>query len=103
LVNINKEQILKQGYVDIKVQVQGLRQNHRLQIVEENTSRGSIKYLVSKHYIPTNELVRIAEELQFPVKHKTTIVFPKGKMPKDFLEPKKGIIIEPEVVEAEIE
>lgn len=93
---------MKQGYIDVKVQVQGLRQSHRLQVVEENTPRGAIKYLVSKHYIPTTELVRIAELLQFPVKHKDTVVFPKGKMPKDFLE-KSGITVEPEVVEAEIE
>ncbi|MBN1169568.1 hypothetical protein JXA56_00950 [Candidatus Micrarchaeota archaeon] len=103
MVNINREQILKQGYADVKVHVQGLRQNHRLSVMEETTSQGTIKYLVSKLYIPTHEMVRIAEELQFPIKHNTTVVFPKGKIPRDFLEPGKGIIIEPEVVEAEIE
>lgn len=102
LVNITREQIMKQGYIDVKVQVQGLRQSHRLQVVEESTPRGVIKYLVSKYYIPTQELVRIAEALQFPIKHKDTVVFPKGKMPKDFLE-KPSITVEPDVVEAEIE
>lgn len=103
LVSINREDILKQGYVDIKVQVTGLRQAHRLQVVKEKTSRGTLTYLAAKHYIPTSELVRIAEILQFPVKHKDTVVFPKGKMPKDFLEKSEGITVEAETIEAEIE
>ncbi len=101
LVSI-RDEIIKRGYVDVKVHVQGLRQNHRLAVETEKTPRGNITYLVSKLYIPTPELLRLAEELQFPIKHNTTVVFPKGKMPKDFLV-KQNISVEAEVVEAEIE
>lgn len=100
---MNREEILKQGYVDVKVQVTGLRQNHRLAVEKEKTPRGILTYLVSKHYIPTTELVRLAEVLQFPIKHNTTVVFPKGKMPKDFLEKGQEVTVEAETVEAEIE
>ncbi len=103
MVIINKEQILKQGYVDVKVHVQGLRQSHRLQVVREKTPQGILPYLEAKHYIPTQELVRLAEMLQLPVKHKDTVVFPKGKMPKHFLEKDMEVKVEAETVEAEVE
>jgi hypothetical protein len=99
---MNKDEILKQGYIDVKVQVQGLRQSHRLSVEKEKTPRGILTYLVSKHYIPTNELVRLAEVLQLPIKHNATVVFPKGKMPKDFIE-NQEISVQAETVEAELE
>ncbi|GEM_PF-894408 len=103
LVTINRDEILEQGFVDVKVNVTGLRQSHRLTVVKEDTKRGVLTYLESRHYIPTQELVRISEMLQLPIKHKTTVVFPKGKMPKDFLEKKETVTVEAETVEAEIE
>ena len=96
LVGINKDKVLKQGYVDVKVQVTGLRQSHRLTVVKEKTSRGILTYLSSKLYIPTPELVRLVEVLQLPIKHKETVVFPKGKMPKDFLEKGQEVQVEAE-------
>lgn len=102
MVNITRDEILNKGYADVKVNVQGLRQNHRLAIEVDKTPRGTITYLVSKLYIPTGELIRLAESLQFPIKHNTTVVFPKGKMPKDFLE-STTISIQPDLVEAELE
>lgn len=100
---MNKDEIINQGYVDVKVQVAGLRQNHRLTVEKERTSRGILTYLSSKHYIPTQELVRLAQVLQFPIKHNSTIVFPKGKMPKDFLEKAEDVTVEADTIEAEIE
>ena len=103
---ISKDEILKRGYVDVKVFVSGLRQSHRLQIIRENTVRGAVPYLVCQHYIPTRELVRLAEELQLPVKYKEVTIFPKGKMAGDFTEKIENSVIakvEPETVEAEIE
>lgn len=100
---MNKDEILKQGYVDVKVRVAGLRQNHRLTVETDKTSRGILTFLSSKHYIPTPELVRLAEALQFPIKHNTTVVFPKGKMPKDFLEKSQEVSFEAETIEAEVE
>lgn len=106
------DEILKRGYVDVKVRVSGLRQQHRLEVVMEKTSSGTVPFLVSKYYIPTMELVRLAEELQLPVKHKDTVVFPKGKMAgsfaqtANFKEVKKNEVIanaESDTVDFEIE
>jgi len=106
---IGKEEILRRGYVDVKVYVTGLRQSHRLEVVKEKTSVGMVPFLVCKHYIPTAELVRLAEQLQLPVKHKEVVVFPKGKMASSFAEKNekttKGVRVEveAETVEAEVE
>jgi hypothetical protein len=91
--------ILKKGYIDVKVYVAGLRQGHRLTIVMENTVHGKVPYLMCKNYIPSSELVRLANELMLPIKHNNTMVLPKGMMPKDFAH----ISVEPDTVEAEVE
>lgn len=108
-----QEEILKRGYIDVKVNVSGLRQQQRLEVVREKTSVGTVPFLVSKFYIPTMELVRLAEELQLPLKHKDTVVFPRGKMAGSFVQKKvetkevegSEIIatVEGDTVEAEIE
>ncbi len=103
---ISKDEILRRGYVDVKVFVSGLRQSHRLTIERQKTAHGMVPFLVCKYYIPTTELVRLAEELQLPLKHKDTVVFPKGKMPTHFAEkPAKEVVatVEADTVEAEVE
>jgi len=101
---ISREEILRRGYVDVKVFVTGLRQSHRLTIEREKTIHGMVPFLVCKFYIPTTELVRLAEELQLPVKHKDVVVFPKGMMPSTIAE-KSAVVAtaEADVIEAEIE
>jgi hypothetical protein len=100
---MNKE-ILNQGFVDVKVLVSGLRQQHRLEVKMEKTPAGVIPILVAKHYIPTPELLRLAEQLQLPVRHNKTLVFPPGKMAGHFLEKKASSVrIQPETIEAEVE
>lgn len=100
-----QEEILKRGYVDVKVYVSGLRQSQRLKVVRERTPRGLIPFLVSDHYMPTPEMVRLAEELQLPLKQKDTVVFPRGKMAGHFVEKEEesNITVEAETVEAEVE
>ncbi len=98
-----KSEILKKGYVDVKIRAQGIRQSHRLYVKTEKMKQGVITYLDAQHYIPTTELVRLANELGFPIKHRSTLVFPKGKMPKDFIEQTVEIEAVPNEVEAEIE
>ena len=96
--------ILGQGFIDVKVFVSGLRQSHRLQVVREDTPHGEIPFLISKYYIPIQELMRLAEQLQLPIKHKDTVVYPKGKAASDFASrPVSSIRVEQEVIEAEIE
>lgn len=99
-----KDEILNRGYVDVKVFVSGLRQSHRLHVVKEKTSQGMMTLLVSQHYIPTNELLKLSEQFQLPIKHKGTVVFPRGKMARDFTE-REGMDLEfeQETVEAEME
>jgi hypothetical protein len=94
-----RDEILKRGYVDVKVYVAGLRQNHRLTVEKEKTVHGEVPYLLSKNYIPNTELVRLANELMLPIKHNKTMVLPKGMMPKDFAQ----MSVEPAEVEAEVE
>lgn len=96
---VNREDILKNGYVIVKVTVSGIRQTHRLNVVRERESRGDFYYLTGRHPIPESEMIRLAEELQLPIKSRDTIVFPKGKSRRDFME----VRVEPETVEAEIE
>ncbi|MEW6749155.1 MAG: hypothetical protein AB1295_05600 [Candidatus Micrarchaeota archaeon] len=103
---ISKEEILKRGYVDVKVYVSGLRQSHRLKVIRERTPRGLIPFLVSDHYLPTPEMVRLAEQLQLPLKQKDIVVFPKGKMAGHFIEKEEDpteVTVEAETIEAEVE
>ena len=98
----DKEEILKRGYVDVKVFVTGLRQSHRLEVSKQKTVQGEVPFLVCKHYIPPTEMVRLAEELKLPVKHKDTVVFPRGMSPVNFAK-KQNITVEADTIEAEIE
>ena len=101
---VTREDILKQGYVDVKCNVSGLRQQHRLEVKIEKTTHGMVPFLVAKYYIPSPELIRLSEALQLPIKHKETAFFPKGKAPSDFVL-KEHIVAqaEPDVIEAEVE
>jgi len=96
---VDKKDIMKNGYVIVKIMVNGVRQTHRLNVVREKESRGNFYYLTGRHRIPEAEMVRLAEEFQMPVKSKDTLVFPKGTMKKDFIEAR----IEPDIIEAEVE
>lgn len=80
---MNKE-ILQKGYVEVRVRVSGILQRHRLTVQYEDTNFGKVPYLVTKINIPSMELLRIANELQFPIKTPQETVFPEGKSPEDF-------------------
>lgn len=96
---MKKDEILRQGFVIVKVTVAGIRQTHRLDVVKEKNGSEYFHYLRGRYPIPENEMIRLAEELQLPIRSKDTIVFPKGKSRKDFTE----VSITPSTVEAEIE
>ncbi len=100
-MSTTKDEIIKRGFVDVKVFVAGFRQGHRLEVVKQKTASCTTPFLMSKHYIPQAEMVRLAEELQLPIRHKDTIVFPRGTMPSTFTE--KLATVEPDTVEAEVE
>lgn len=102
---IGRDEILRRGFVDVKVFVSGLRQSHRLTIERERMAQGLVPFLVCKHYIPTPELLRLSEELQLPVKCRDVRVFPRGKMAGDFAEKVSPLLAtaEADTVEAELE
>lgn len=80
----SKEQILKDGFADLRVRVGGVLQRHRFTIVREQTAFGLVPYLVTKSHIPNLEMLRVSEGIGLPLKSKDLSVFPKGKMAKDF-------------------
>lgn len=82
----SKDNILKNGSIEVHVKVSGIRQRHTLKVEREKTAFGMVPYLVCEKSLPVNELLRLAEELQFPIKCKGMKVFPKGKAAKDFAE-----------------
>jgi len=84
---MNKEEILKRGSVEVHIKVGGIRQLHMLKVEKEKTAWGLVPFCVFSTQVPAGELVRVAEELQLPVKCKGMKVFPKGKGPADFAEP----------------
>lgn len=96
---MNKDEILRQGFVIVKVTVAGIRQTHRLDVVKEKSGNGFFNYLRGRFAIPEAEMIRLANELQLPIRSKDTLVFPKGKGRQDFTE----VSILPANVEAEIE
>jgi len=83
---MKKEDILKKGSVEVHAKVSGIRQRHVLKVVREKTAWGMVPYLVGEHKIPAAELIRLAEELQLPIKCAGMTVFPKGKATQDFAE-----------------
>jgi len=98
-----RDEIIKRGYVDVKVYMSGLRQSQRLTVYKEKTVHGEVPYLECKNYIPSAELVRLANELQMPIKHKNKMILPKGMTPKDFAKSEILGSAEPATVEAEVE
>ncbi len=96
---MNKDEILRKGYIITKVTVSGVRQTHRLNVVKEKSGAGNFYYLTGRFAIPQSEMIRMAEEFGLPIKSRDVLVFPKGKSKKDFVE----VTFEPDIIEAEIE
>lgn len=80
----DKEEIVKKGWVEVRVKVGGRMQVHKLELVWEETGFGYVTYLESRFPIPPVELIRIANELGFPVMYKSSKAFPKNTTAKDF-------------------
>ncbi len=84
---LSKEEILNKGFVDVKAYVSGLRQTHRLKLVKERSQFGWITLLEGRYALPHDELVRLANELGFPIRCKDVTVYPEGTMKNDFANP----------------
>ena len=82
----NTKRILEIGSIEVRVKINGIIKRHILKVVKEKSAFGLIPYLVGDLFIPAQELIRLAEELQLPIKCHGMVVFPKGKSPADFAE-----------------
>lgn len=78
------QSILQEGSVEVRVRVAGIWQRHKLTLEYETTAFGRVPYLVTRANIPFAELLRVANELDMPLKAPAGVVFPQGKAPKDF-------------------
>ena len=81
---LSREQILSQGFAEIRVKVAGIQQRHKFVIVKEKTAFGEVPYLETKGNVTVSELARLAQEFDLPVRSPLGKVFPPGKGPKDF-------------------
>ncbi len=82
---MEREKILQTGKVTLRVTIAGMWQRQDFFVEREETAFGKIPFLVCRRNLPLNELVRISEESQLPVKCSGQKVFPKKKGPKDFV------------------
>jgi len=82
--SINREKALKDGFFDLRVQRSGVYQQLRFKIAREKTAAGEIPFIVPDRIIDLPELLRICDSAQLPLKSATGILFPKGKMLRDF-------------------
>ena len=81
----SKDDILKDGYVDMHAKVGGILQTHRFTAQKEKTGFGEMLILVTKGNVASGELARLAEEVQLPLRSPFGTAFPRGKGPKDFV------------------
>jgi len=80
-----QKEIFTAGFIEVKVKSGGFIKKHRLTVVRENTGFGEMPFLTAKESFPNAEMVRLANELQLPIKSGSAVAFPTGKMAKDFV------------------
>ena len=80
----SREEIIKQGFVEIRLRIAGIIQKHHFQIEKEKTVFGDVIYLTTKGKVTPVDLAKLAEELQLPVRSPRGTAFPKGKALSDF-------------------
>ncbi len=80
-----KEEILKTGFVDVRIRLAGIIQRHRLAVTEERTPYGTALILTTNAKIPPIDLTKLAEQFQLPARSPLGTAFPKGKGIKDFV------------------
>lgn len=83
---MDRDNLLKKGEICIEINKTGIKQRVTFTIKREKTAFGEIPFLTTEKMIDLNELIKISEEYQLPVKSKNGKIFPKGKMVKDFID-----------------
>lgn len=82
---MQREQILKDGKVMVRVKHSGMMQNLEFIVAREKTGFGEIPFLKIERPVDASELMRVADEVQLPIISLSGKVFPKGKGMRDFV------------------
>lgn len=78
--------IVKKGRTEAHIRIAGILQLHKFLVTREKTAFGEIPVLVpeKKVLLPLTEAIKMANELDLPVRCAAGLVFPTGKFAKDF-------------------
>ena len=79
------KKIIRQGFAEIRVRVSGMIQKHKFTLKKEKSAFGDYYLLEIDKPIVISELMRAANEVDFPIRAPTGMFFPLGKTPKDFV------------------
>ncbi len=80
-----REEILRDGTVDVKVMRSGTLQFQEFVVKRISSSMGVYAILEIDKFVDLSELIAVAEEIQLPIKAKNGLIFPRGKTTKDFV------------------
>ncbi|MFP3949759.1 MAG: hypothetical protein ACLFUZ_01555 [Candidatus Micrarchaeia archaeon] len=79
------KKIIKKGSAEIRVRVSGMIQKHKFNLKKEDSAFGKYYFLETDQPIIISELMRVANEVDFPIRAPTGFFFPNGKGPKNFV------------------
>ncbi|MDO8554583.1 MAG: hypothetical protein Q7S22_07275 [Candidatus Micrarchaeota archaeon] len=82
-----KDEILKNGFLEVRIRVTGIFQRHKFTVVYDTTPLGKVVYLQIKNNIIPTELAKLASEYQLPFRSPLGTAYPAGKGSKDFVQP----------------
>ncbi len=79
--------IVKKGSAEAEVKITGMLQIHKFLVAKEKTAFGEIPVLnpEKKVTLPLTEAIKVANQLDLPVRSASGLVFPAGKFAKDFI------------------
>ncbi len=78
------KKIIKKGYAEIQIRASGMLQKHKFLLKEEKSAFGNYYVLEIDQPVGLAELMRISNEVGFPVRATTGFFFPTGTGPTDF-------------------
>jgi hypothetical protein len=78
--------IVKKGHTEAHIRIAGILQLHPFIVSKEKTAFGEIPVLVpeKKVILPLTEAIKVANEMDLPVRCAAGLVFPTRKFAKDF-------------------
>ena len=79
-------EIVKKGHTEAHIRIAGILQLHKFLVSKEKTAFGTIPVLAPerKVILPLTEAIKMANELDLPVRCSAGLVFPTGQFAKDF-------------------